>query len=595
MKTDQKYSVIYSLFFRNKDEIIQEFEFRREFVIIVENIVEICPYTEVLMVSIFDIGSSAFMSLAAKFPLRSTGNNKNDSVENINRPVVVNATSRWQGEVSEPEMCGQSSPGISASKQMHNKEMNSSNESLESNTGSGYVGYSKESSLDFQDIERGTGHESPDSGSGTAATVTSCTSVVDGDDRKSLEDVVSSQNSVASSQNSTECPGQATNWSKPSPLLNFEADELLAGGRGSGFSSFRELLEMADGKVLHDLQATGNKRKLSAEHGGMIDWSAALGIDKIPSVPNGYAYLYGSGQSIYTSNFRIHQAQHDFSNLSYAPSSSYRHQNFSSSRFVGMGNADAVIKESDRSYLPPSAFELNQRNIDELMGRQYGSCTGSSTHAVNQKELLIANVAPRADSFGPIKENPVQPKTSGIGVRHLQTEKHSSCQSEASSKKNVSSICLNQRDGNEVVFQQRENEAELHKERSKNAVETQTEIQNSYNADQRDNLVPEGAAESNKINEAYTTQKISAEMNNASKGKKVKVESEKKKTYDWDSLRKQVYHKSAKKERNNDAMDSLDYEALRDADVNEISNTIRERGMNNMLAERIKVSLKPYF
>lgn len=40
-------------------------------------------------------------------------------------------------------------------------------------------------------------------------------------------------------------------------------------------------------------------------------------------------------------------------------------------------------------------------------------------------------------------------------------------------------------------------------------------------------------------------------------------------------------------------MDSLDYEALSHADVRRISETIRERGMNNMLAERIKVLLNP--
>lgn len=37
-------------------------------------------------------------------------------------------------------------------------------------------------------------------------------------------------------------------------------------------------------------------------------------------------------------------------------------------------------------------------------------------------------------------------------------------------------------------------------------------------------------------------------------------------------------------------MDSLDYEALRCANVNEIAKTIKGRGMNNMLAERIQVN-----
>lgn len=37
-------------------------------------------------------------------------------------------------------------------------------------------------------------------------------------------------------------------------------------------------------------------------------------------------------------------------------------------------------------------------------------------------------------------------------------------------------------------------------------------------------------------------------------------------------------------------MDSLNYEAVRCAPVKEISDAIKERGMNNMLAERIKVT-----
>lgn len=268
-----------------------------------------------------------------------------------------------------------------------------------------------------------------------------------------------------------------------------------------------------------------------------------------------------------------------------------------------MEKADVVINDRKQSYVLPSAFELKQRNVNDMMGSQYGSCTGSSTNAMNQQEPPNAKVAPRVDSFGPVKKNPAQPITSsGIGFRHLQTEKHFCCRSVASSMRNVSSICLIQQDRNSIHLQQRESGAELHKGRAKNAVETQAEIQkcgtvehcsSSHNADQRNDLVPGGVTESNLINEAYGTQKVSAEtQNNASNSKKVKVETEKKKTYDWDSLRRQVYHNSPKKERSSDAMDSLDYEAVRDADVNEISNTIRERGMNNMLAERIKVSLE---
>lgn len=75
---------------------------------------------------------------------------------------------------------------------------------------------------------------------------------------------------------------------------------------------------------------------------------------------------------------------------------------------------------------------------------------------------------------------------------------------------------------------------------------------------------------------------------NISKTRKRKVEEGDKKAFDWDSLRKEVLSKNGKKERSKDAMDSLNYEEVRRASVEEISDSIKERGMNNMLAERIK-------
>ncbi|GFY93445.1 demeter-like 1 [Actinidia rufa] len=62
---------------------------------------------------------------------------------------------------------------------------------------------------------------------------------------------------------------------------------------------------------------------------------------------------------------------------------------------------------------------------------------------------------------------------------------------------------------------------------------------------------------------------------------------QKQNTVEWDSLRLQAEAKG-KRERTAGTMDSLDYEAVRCADVGEIADTIKERGMNNMLAERMK-------
>ncbi|XP_073276881.1 uncharacterized protein [Primulina huaijiensis] len=57
---------------------------------------------------------------------------------------------------------------------------------------------------------------------------------------------------------------------------------------------------------------------------------------------------------------------------------------------------------------------------------------------------------------------------------------------------------------------------------------------------------------------------------------------------DWDSLRKQAEAWGRKREKTPNTTDSVDWEAVRCADINEIAHTIRERGMNNRLAERIQ-------
>ncbi|KAG4395252.1 hypothetical protein GLYMA_20G188300v4 [Glycine max] len=96
-------------------------------------------------------------------------------------------------------------------------------------------------------------------------------------------------------------------------------------------------------------------------------------------------------------------------------------------------------------------------------------------------------------------------------------------------------------------------------------------------------------AESNPLKQVYSPNSIDKKSKiKVSKERKAKPETEKKHASDWDKLRKEVQINRIEKERSTDTMDSLDYEAIRCASVKEISKTIKERGMNNMLAERIK-------
>ncbi|KAL4578764.1 hypothetical protein LXL04_014895 [Taraxacum kok-saghyz] len=92
--------------------------------------------------------------------------------------------------------------------------------------------------------------------------------------------------------------------------------------------------------------------------------------------------------------------------------------------------------------------------------------------------------------------------------------------------------------------------------------------------------------ESSKIGEnsidLNEVENIEIKKGKTGKPKKIKV--------NWDNLRISA-EINGKRERSEHSKDSLDYEAVRLADVNEIADCIKDRGMNNMLAERIKAFL----
>ncbi|XP_010516874.1 PREDICTED: protein ROS1-like isoform X2 [Camelina sativa] len=70
------------------------------------------------------------------------------------------------------------------------------------------------------------------------------------------------------------------------------------------------------------------------------------------------------------------------------------------------------------------------------------------------------------------------------------------------------------------------------------------------------------------------------------KGKKVLKQ--KKEAFDWDSSRREAQIREGKREKSTRTMDSVDWEAIRTVDVSVVAETIKKRGMNHMLAERIQ-------
>ncbi|CAE6033005.1 unnamed protein product [Arabidopsis arenosa] len=72
------------------------------------------------------------------------------------------------------------------------------------------------------------------------------------------------------------------------------------------------------------------------------------------------------------------------------------------------------------------------------------------------------------------------------------------------------------------------------------------------------------------------------------KAKGKKVLKEKKEAFDWDSLRREAQGRAGIREKTTRTMDTVDWKAIRAADVSVVAETIKSRGMNHKLAERIQ-------
>lgn len=92
------------------------------------------------------------------------------------------------------------------------------------------------------------------------------------------------------------------------------------------------------------------------------------------------------------------------------------------------------------------------------------------------------------------------------------------------------------------------------------------------------------------MNSGFTSCNEVPDSTQASRPKKKRTTSKKNtENFDWDKLRRGACSEGHMKKRSRERRDSVDWEAVRCADVQRISHAIRERGMNNILAERIQV------
>ncbi|XP_058088746.1 protein ROS1A-like isoform X2 [Magnolia sinica] len=546
------------------------------------------------------LSSSAFMALAARFPLRSSSKDVVPNREGTRKPA--------DGYVVELEdsICQQACDSSEhGAEPVQEKEVANSHESFGSNVGGGTPNHSKGKHHTSCISGPEMCQESPENRTDTSATVTESASLADTEDRKVLEDVVSSQISVVSSQNSTDSIHQAADRIGSSSESNSEAENQMTEfkcNQFNGSTSFMELLEMAGPpNTFAEFNAYGNGSMPSKENyeGTSIELGGSM-YDKRMSRFDGADSLNGPCPSIERPNSHHPQAQHAFNGVVDMPSSAY-HLHTS----LGLGQVEMGTFPSS---------EIGERNNIYYKEKRVGQAAGNATEfTVQQKPSLPPQTALPGDLCAPINKNSVHASPNSnveaYFMKHPLTHHNlpretNACSPGTESLVHIANFLQNAREAGmqsditeasearniaEVLSQRQTSGTQHNHSNLPNYLGDTLDVAECSSLAKKEKPLARKLAESNSKDEGCSSKIVSTETSRDTlKARKGRGESAKKQAFDWDSLRKQACYNGQKKERSSDRMDSLDWEAVRLAEVSEISDTIRERGMNNMLAERIK-------
>ncbi|KAK1263639.1 Protein ROS1 [Acorus gramineus] len=391
------------------------------------------------------LSSSAFMALAAKFPLPSNNTNEaSTSAEPQEISIIeLDDTGKWQDELCQGG-CSQESMV------QHNVEL----------VGQGKIEKDSDSDVCRRPAEKGF-QLSPENGTD----MRNVSSLAEDENGRSPEDGDLSQNSVSSSQNSSEYPIVTVDQMESSPESNHEAEELPTGYSGSKTTtiSVMDLLQMVENNEFEEIHANRSRSNseetfITACH--QLNFPGDL--QRRPSFD--LKSVSGTFQSECNLNLPLMRSSDD-----------------------PKGTIDVPYTSNHlHSGQQPGNMDTEYRNLLEGLTQKQGSVL--------------------EDHMSTLRNN---------------SEKNS----EESSK---------------LIYSEWKGSGAIPKETPKR------------------NL----------------------------KGKK--IESDTKMSFDWDSLRREACSKTVKRGRSKSTRDSVDWEAVRNAPVQEISNAIRERGMNNLLAGRIK-------
>ncbi|KAA8539186.1 hypothetical protein F0562_025878 [Nyssa sinensis] len=394
------------------------------------------------------------------------------------------------------------------------------------------------------------------------------------------EELISSQNSFGSfslqaNGEIRSCSGSnseaedTTTGCKPNKIHGYNPVDLLQREKTAAFQKFCG--HVIGSSLLNERFNLGHKQSEDRQYGNQIQR-----LDRVD-------YLRGSSTFTYPINSNIPHVQGPI-----VPSSNFRLHMMPGSGVLGV-DCFGVLQEESISSLPSAASGIGKPNGVDHMSKSIGHLAESTRKTAVQQNGVPRIQAPQMGPSAFLSKQPTHHESSLRPVPHTAKDQLSS----------------NTREERSRAFQL---ESRLVKEPKKTAEvpTTQTgmsqQVPNdpkftgkTFGMEEKISIVEKQKCLENKADEANAKEQVypsgeafSGTDTNISNVKKGRAEGEKEKSFDWDSLRKQVQPNGRRKERSKDAMDSLDYEAIRCADVNEISNAIKERGMNNMLAERIK-------
>ncbi|KAJ4842441.1 hypothetical protein Tsubulata_050700 [Turnera subulata] len=231
----------------------------------------------------------------------------------------------------------------------------------------------------------------------------------------------------------------------------------------------------------------------------------------------------------------------------------------------------------DQNSMTIRIMELDEGDI--VNGHKSSKCNTDATEKVGSTMTVVA--------FG--QQTSIIPFPSTIDSTNQVSQQYmltQGIQEAPKSPKEIGQLCHEIPEDNSSLSREIVNFLQGVSEKEKNqAVTTESDIIEYNDAFKKEKVVNRKAT-SRGVGQGYALNKKQTALR---KAKSRRIGEEIRDDVDWDSVRKQTEGSGQKRERSPNTLDSVDWEGVRSADVEKIAKIIKSRGVNCVLAGRIKV------